>query len=625
VKDNNILEQVAADEKLAIPPQVLGAIIKVEEPLATEKISISLEWSDPQKAADLINHLMDVYVERLYTVRQATLNTSYKETEQITKECSEVFSKARTDYDNYLEKAGIVNLKTELEQVTKDRSTTETTVISSKGALSSLETQIRLHNDFIDNLKTKGLPGGKTDATYLERVRELQLKVNEEEAKLNQAKSRYLASAQDLEVDEKLLKAGAVAPDKVKQLRKTVDDSAKEVKGQEENLRIRKEALDFAQKNPASPQIQDAMGELRRLESQLAVLKGEAARNAVLLDVQKKEINRLTAIQKQAEPLESEMKRRKEALDAAEANLVMLGRLRSSTSKDFTVFSSAKAGGPPTASTARKIMIMTFAAPMALVLAAIVGLAMLSPGWKGEAVASMLGLPVLARAAPRAKPLPPGKGNRLNQEEARGLALRLRQYVTEDGGSILFSSITDDEAVDDLLADVGKFLAMRDEKVLILDTRIANPNAASLARLVERPVEVVAGEGNSGEADGFDPCQAGLVQYLVFEGQASDNFIHRTLTRGLEFMPAGGPYHATDALASEPMKELLDSLKQKYTVILVAGPAVSQTIDTEILAAYVQGIVVIINGSPVNTAGTAEFISSLKSAEAPLIGSVICV
>jgi Mrp family chromosome partitioning ATPase len=252
--------------------------------------------------------------------------------------------------------------------------------------------------------------------------------------------------------------------------------------------------------------------------------------------------------------------------------------------------------------------------------------------WNAETVAHKLGLPILAKSAPsRASERAPGKVPTIGQSEARALALRIRQYVPDPGALIMFSSLNEGNEVDNLVADASRYLAMRDEKILILDARIANTQLDGLPRLIDRPVLVTPSDTGSTDPESSlaglsEPIQSGLVQYMVFEGQNVDNFIFPTKTRSVDYMPAGGPYPVTDVLASQPMKDLLESLRKKYTLIFVVGPAVSKNIDTEILAAYVHGMIVILNGSVNSFSAEAEqFVQSLKEANAPLLGSVICV
>src|SRR5438105_7522416 len=116
--------------------------------------------------------------------------------------------------------------------------------------------------------------------------------------------------------------------------------------------------------------------------------------------------------------------------------------------------------------------------------------------------------------------------------------------------------------------------------------------------LVERradgqPPEVVPLDADVSGTEAGGLGVAGLVQYLVFEGQDHAQFIYHTRLPGVDYMPAGGPYPVTDALASEPMAELVQTVRQEYTLLLVVGPALARSVDTEILAAYADGMIVV--------------------------------
>lgn len=102
-------------------------------------------------------------------------------------------------------------------------------------------------------------------------------------------------------------------------------------------------------------------------------------------------------------------------------------------------------------------------------------------------------------------------------------------------------------------------------------------------------------------------------------------FIWPTRIQAVDYFPAGGPYKVSDVLASQAMKDLLDTLGKTYTLILLVGPALSYTVDTEILAAYAHGIAVVLNELLRGlTPSVAQFVQSLREANAPLLGAVLC-
>jgi Mrp family chromosome partitioning ATPase len=130
----------------------------------------------------------------------------------------------------------------------------------------------------------------------------------------------------------------------------------------------------------------------------------------------------------------------------------------------------------------------------------------------------------------------------------------------------------------------------------------------------------------SGDSTSSHAVMSGLVQYLVFEGQAPKKLIVPTRIPTVEYMPAGGPYPVTDALASDPMSELVQEMRRQYSLILVVGPAIARGTDTEILASYADGVVFVVNGSLSSVTPAVEtFFRSLKETNVALLGSILCV
>src|SRR5262249_47487174 len=150
-----------------------------------------------------------------------------------------------------------------------------------------------------------------------------------------------------------------------------------------------------------------------------------------------------------------------------------------------------------------------------------------------------------------------GAGQAVVPAESRALALRVRQSVAEPGGVLLIAPLSGRKGVNELVCDVCRYLALQDEKVLILDGRIGDTQDAAPPPWVSPLATTGMGLAN------------GLVQYLVFEGQSPWNAILPTRFPGVEYLPAGGPCTTTDVLASQQMRELLEAMKQHYSLIVM--------------------------------------------------------
>ena len=274
----------------------------------------------------------------------------------------------------------------------------------------------------------------------------------------------------------------------------------------------------------------------------------------------------------------------------------------------------------------KKQSVIGFVVPLLIGLGLMIGRELTTKTLRAEVMADRLRLPILAESDSGGNPQAAG----LSSDQSRALSLRIRQYVPGEGGAVLISSLNERNGVDPLVTDLARYFAMRNEHVLILDARIAQAQSRDLAAMIERRVDgqapevvpwVATGPGAAG------PGVAGLVQYLVFEGQSYTTFTYQnSRLPGVDYMPAGGPYPVTDALASEPMDEMLKTLRKVYTLILIIGPSVTRDVDTEILAAYADGMVLVLN-QPLGTFSppVEQFVRSLKQKNAPLLGSVICV
>jgi Mrp family chromosome partitioning ATPase len=276
-----------------------------------------------------------------------------------------------------------------------------------------------------------------------------------------------------------------------------------------------------------------------------------------------------------------------------------------SLGSEVKIDTPAKPKRDPFSSNFKKLAAGAFGVPFSLLLGGLVLFDLVSNAGTARTLALRLGLPVIGRF--------PVGGKAAVPAESRALALRLRQSVSDQGGVLLVAPLSGREGVNELVCDVCRYLALQDEKVLILDGRIADcqedgppPWASPLAST----------GGNKA---------IGLVQYLVFEGQSIWDSILPTRLPGVEYLPAGGPCSTTDVLASQQMRDLMQSLRQQYSLIVMTAPAADHPIDTEILSAYADGVVALVQGPVGACPPEAEMlVRSLQEGSAPVLGAVVC-
>jgi uncharacterized protein involved in exopolysaccharide biosynthesis len=609
VKSSRNLEQLSKRQNLQIPPVVFRRLIALKKPFNENTIEVSLQWSDPQQGADIVNTLMDVHVEQVVAGRKESVENALKNAENVLVRTKAERKEAKSAYDAFADRENVRNITKGLEELKTKIANEESPLDSAKRDLVALQKNIASVQDKIELEKKKAKEEGQKASQV--KLADLKRTLTKEKGALDEAES----DLRKAEADYQSAAKGSVAQVELAAKQEDVRKLKKRVANLKESVKQIEQQIETERENPSTPQVADAQRELESLRRQ------EEASQVKIQEMQKKidglqqRARKLTVLQKEADPLEKRLEEAEAAVKDAGVRYEQLRILNDAKHREFRIV-AAVPSYTAASNTFKKFFLTAFAIPFVLFLGFVVVRDLRSSEWQAEILAGQLSLPVLARCTRTV-----AGQTRIDPAEARGLALRLRQYVSSAGGTVLVSSINDGSELDDLLANVGRFLAVRDERVLIIDSRISRAEPAALVRQVERPVEVISGEAPAPTNAG--PGLSGLVQYLVFEGHNLKDFIHPTGLGAVDFLPAGGPYPLTDVLASEPMKELIDRMRKQYSVVLIAGPALTQTTDTEILAAYVQGMIVLVNGMPSGGVPLNDFFQSLRDANARLLGAVI--
>ncbi len=86
----------------------------------------------------------------------------------------------------------------------------------------------------------------------------------------------------------------------------------------------------------------------------------------------------------------------------------------------------------------------------------------------------------------------------------------------------------------------------------------------------------------------------GLIQYLTNECEL-DDIVQRTFLNHLWVMPVGGAQHNFSVLIRTPrLLEMMESLRQRFGLILLDLPSVLTTTDTQLLAALADQLVLVV-------------------------------
>lgn len=116
----------------------------------------------------------------------------------------------------------------------------------------------------------------------------------------------------------------------------------------------------------------------------------------------------------------------------------------------------------------------------------------------------------------------------------------------------------------------------------------------------------------------------GLTNLLVDREARPQDFVRETLLPGLHVLTSGPlPPNPSELLASRRMSELIEELKPHYGVVLFDSPPVVAVADAAILAAKVDGVLLVVRSHKSKNDMALEAKSLLDKANANILGVVV--
>lgn len=149
---------------------------------------------------------------------------------------------------------------------------------------------------------------------------------------------------------------------------------------------------------------------------------------------------------------------------------------------------------------------------------------------------------------------------------------------------------------------VVAFAQQLDKKVLLLDADLRKPNIHKMFNIPKEP---------------------GLVELLLGEPGA-DHFLTNPLLPNLYVVPAGRtPPNPSELLSSQKMRDLIESLKNKFDYVFFDCPPIIPVTDAGVLGSHVDGVILIVRAASTGALDVERAFSLLKEAGAHPIGAVL--
>ncbi len=118
--------------------------------------------------------------------------------------------------------------------------------------------------------------------------------------------------------------------------------------------------------------------------------------------------------------------------------------------------------------------------------------------------------------------------------------------------------------------------------------------------------------------------QPGLTNVLVGQKDISEIITRVEQVPNLHLLTCGiNPPNPAELLGSERMRELLNQLREKFSVILIDAPPVIAVTDPSVLARFVDGVVLVVRAAQTQRSAAVMAAEQLKRVEAPLLGLLL--
>jgi len=556
----------------------------------TALITISAEWSSRETAADIARTLKDVFLENQQRIKKAGLAIQVRDLDDRLGSARLQFTRVEQDLQQFQTANKIIDLDTEAQQSVEELALVD-----------RLYEQSRIERESADIQNAHFGKSGENLSTDLAEKSALSAELGD------------LASS-NLRVQ---MISQAIQNDKEYQIRKTELDRAErnleQVKKFKElgliSERDFEDALYTYEKQKALLDDTEEVKELKKtyreaMDSRLQRL-GEARQKL------KDKLDSLPTLQRQYAALQREYSFWKAQMQALEEAQVQKRREYESSVSDFNLISEAGIPAYPLRST-RRLFAIGIALLVSIVgFGVILAFELLDTSIRSETdVPLRLGQPVLGSVPKLAQGESLFAGASMSDqfEFYRIMARKIRQKVPLKGARILVVSATRGEGTTSVIAHLAACFGRLDERVLLVDAQVRPGNHQHELR------ELIANN---------NPPPNGLGEYLSFDTNNIADIIQPTRLPGVECIPRIGETEIPELLGSNRMREMLDELSGRFSLILIDTPPVLPYVDADLLAQGADAVVLVVGSRQRRSSSVNKAIDRLKNTQIPIAGVVL--
>jgi hypothetical protein len=599
VKSQPVLEDAASRLPWKPPAKLLSLGVQTEAVIGSSSLQFTMRGGNAEQTRASLDAIMQALISQAGELRSRTVGQILASHEAHLRKATEAAEAAAETLNAFnLRNKITVSVDDDLERVRDDVAAVETALETQQTVRTTPEEQLQRRRQLLQEQQD-------ADRAQLQRETELALKRNEFERAKRLHEKRYISDAEfrRIETEYSALSAQNSAAfeqrqARLKQLGEALSAQLNRTAGDDET-------------SPSDPEAEAATARIRAFLAQRRL-----------------EADRLIGLRPQADELRQRVVVTNAEVQRAAQQVATFQELRDTEFHDLIVVQRASPSFDAVSSNKKKLIAGAAAVIFLGCVMPILLRDMLSRrAAETKTPALLMRLPEIASGERR------GGEDRI--EQVRTLALRIQQNGRLHGGTALFTMVDEETSPTELVVETARCLALRGETVLVLDAGTATSTDLLLAEVVARPAVdpataawhdwtgMPAAAAKAALKSPVAPAAAeerGLAELLLDADLAAADVVRPG--RDFDLLLAGKARLPQEAFASRRLTELLDELHARYSMVLVIGPSVAQTVDLEMLAARVDSIVFVAprDGRPLPVA--LRTIETLREADAPILGLV---
>ncbi len=640
-KSPAVLEQLCDEFELDVPIRLLDRFITVHDPKTRQSVLISMTWDPPPQGIDMVNRFMELFPAQIAELRRKKVEGYLDDLQTELASNRQRLEEAETLLTQYHAKVNALDADSEETRVVEAIASLQEMVATRQrerdsllATMSSLEERLAEEREkarvaYEQENSEDQQANLAEDRRRQNRLNEL---IEEEKARLSN-EAEYEAMKLEVERARKLYQQNFISRAKLESLeaklkglesRVLENPAIKAWRAEMQKLDARV-VPDRKNKTISSPAIEKVQSLIMETD-----LNAVAAANDIqqLQESVKKERGRLETLRGMREKfalLQKNINSLETERETINSQMSDLRKLASYGPREFSVVAPATSVMHPPTSTKKKTFVFLFAGMVFLLCAPPVALEVircLKPTAFDKLINAGL-LDLWPLRPKRTSHLKRSVGSFTTAAErwAQLIALRIQQLAGGPGSVVLFSPVRNDTRDVTLVSRVAQYLALRDERVVILSTT----NDDELRREFEDAIGRMGTQRPTGEpvVDPDSPASlpvTGLAEYLMHECEGLLSIVGHTPTPGVDCIPAGSRHVPIDRLTTARMAELMAQLKEAYTVVLIHAPQLSDTLGLEVHARYADGMIFAVNDDELISGEMRYTLQSLRELHAPLWG-----